>query len=312
MISVIIPVYNGEATLEACLDSILAQSFSDFEVIVSDNLSTDSTAEIIKRYTLKDNRITGIFCDVAGVSSARNAGIDAARGEFVFFVDSDDTVFPNALEHLHAESAGRDIVIPNVMLVYEGFSAPMDPQTGKVCGEGGDVLKLFAEKLITYVTHPVFKLYRTALLRENNIRFNPELSLGEDMLFNIDAFSHAESVCFSGEILYTYYKQKNGLNSKHRDDFIEIKSMLHNRIKEFLTKRGLWKDRHYLLLMNDVFSMVKNDPTRRGIKKVFASDCCRELSASNVQKYLSFKKRAVLFCIRHRLILPLKIAARLY
>ncbi|MEI3420776.1 MAG: glycosyltransferase family A protein [Butyricimonas faecihominis] len=99
-ISVIIPAYNVEAFLARCLDSVLEQSFSNFEVIVVDDGSRDRTAEIIRGYQQKDSRVVGIFKENGGVTSARNAGVAKAKGDYLFFLDGDDYVPSTALNDL--------------------------------------------------------------------------------------------------------------------------------------------------------------------------------------------------------------------
>ena len=97
-VSVIIPVYNVEKYLSACLDSVLAQTFQDYEVICVNDGSPDNSAAILSEYAQKDNRMTIITQENQGLSGARNTGLDHAKGEYIFFLDADDTLPPNALE----------------------------------------------------------------------------------------------------------------------------------------------------------------------------------------------------------------------
>lgn len=118
-ISVIVPVYNTEDYLEACLESILRQSFSDFEVIVVDDGSTDSCPGICDEYAARDCRIRVIHKINAGVSAARNDALDAACGEFVTFIDSDDRINPETFEKAleAADSSGAaDCIVPGQSL----------------------------------------------------------------------------------------------------------------------------------------------------------------------------------------------------
>ncbi len=109
MISVIVPVYNGEIYLGECLDSILAQTYCDIDVIVVDDGSTDSTAEIVRGYAASDLRVRYFYKENGGLSSARNFGLQNARGEFVTFVDSDDKIDPRLCEILLSEMDDADI-----------------------------------------------------------------------------------------------------------------------------------------------------------------------------------------------------------
>lgn len=98
-VSVIIPVYNVEKYLESCLESIKSQTFTDYELILINDGSTDESVAIMRRYAKTDARIRIISQSNRGVSAARNLGLSVAEGEYVLFVDSDDTILPDALEH---------------------------------------------------------------------------------------------------------------------------------------------------------------------------------------------------------------------
>jgi len=110
MISVIVPVYNGEIYLGECLDSILAQTYCDIEVIVVDDGSTDSTVGIVRGYAFTDPRVRYFFKENGGLSSARNFGLKNARGELVTFVDSDDKIDPRFCEIMLSEMGDADII----------------------------------------------------------------------------------------------------------------------------------------------------------------------------------------------------------
>ena len=109
-ISVIVPVYNTEEYLSQCIDSILAQTFVDFELLLIDDGSTDSSGMICDKYADKDTRVIVYHKQNEGVSAARNLGIDNSKGEWITFVDSDDILYPEALSVLHANSRDVEIV----------------------------------------------------------------------------------------------------------------------------------------------------------------------------------------------------------
>ena len=117
--SVIVPVYNVEKYLHRCVDSILAQSYSDFEVLLVDDGSMDKSGTICDDYALKDNRIRVFHQANAGVSAARNKGIDEAKGEYVVFVDSDDYLKLEKLNNLYVNSVEKPQFITNYKEVYD-------------------------------------------------------------------------------------------------------------------------------------------------------------------------------------------------
>ena len=118
MISIIIPAYNAEATLGRCLDTILAQTYPDFEVLVVDDGSTDRTLTIAEAYAAKDPRIKSLHKENGGVSSARNLALSKAKGEFIAFCDSEDEVKPDWLKDFASNSNGADIVIQDIDYIY--------------------------------------------------------------------------------------------------------------------------------------------------------------------------------------------------
>ena len=134
-VSVIVPVYQVEAYLPGCLDSILAQTFEDFELILVDDGTKDDCPRIMAEYAAKDARIRQVHKANGGLSSARNAGLDIARGEYIAFVDSDDTVEPTMLADAvaAAERSGAQLVIYNYRLVTkdgpQGAYLPMRDET---------------------------------------------------------------------------------------------------------------------------------------------------------------------------------------
>ena len=107
-ISVIVPVYNVEKYLPRCIDSILAQSFTDFELILVDDGSKDSSGKICEAYVTKDDRVKVLHKENGGASTARNAGIEIARGTWICFIDSDDYVLPNYLQGMYERTKGWD------------------------------------------------------------------------------------------------------------------------------------------------------------------------------------------------------------
>ena len=126
VISVIIPVYKAEEYLERCVDSVLAQTYSNLEIILVDDGSPDNSGQICDRYAEKDSRVKVIHKKNGGVSSARNAGLDVATGEFVAFVDSDDFIAPDMYEKLMVSlSSGSDLSMCDFMMYSKHIFFPV-------------------------------------------------------------------------------------------------------------------------------------------------------------------------------------------
>ena len=196
--SVIVPVYKVEAVLPRCIESILNQTVSDFELILIDDGSPDQSGAICDEYAAKDARIRVIHQKNAGVSAARNAGMRAAKGEFIVFADSDDFVDRDLLMHLSESDAD---------FVMVGFSDYSDHQITKVLLDDDDKWELRSEKGIQkYLSKcgSVFvwaRRYRKSIIDRYGLHFREDMKFSEDIIFN-NAYllcAHtAESICWSG------------------------------------------------------------------------------------------------------------------
>ena len=177
-ISVIVPVYKVEQYLHRCIDSILSQSFSDFELILVDDGSPDNCGKICDEYAAKDSRVRVFHKPNGGVSSARNLGLDNARGEWVTFIDSDDYVkIDYLLELLHNCTINHaDFIAINNFIIKE-------TDENLVILDDSMLDKLFSVYSFQKVCSPWGKLYRMDIIKLNNLRFNPAVHLGEDIIF---------------------------------------------------------------------------------------------------------------------------------
>ena len=183
-VSVVIPVYNVEKYLGECLDSVLRQTFKDLEIICVDDGSTDSSPKILAEYAAKDARIKIITQSNAGLSAARNAGMDAANGKYIYFLDSDDYITDDAMERCVeiCERDGLDQLVFGCRCLFEdpamdeatrrkkeeGLRIPEEVMW-KVCS-GPDLLKRLYEMKRHSVCVP-FRVYRADMLRKAGLRF---------------------------------------------------------------------------------------------------------------------------------------------
>lgn len=184
-ISVIIPIYNREKTLNRCIDSVLSQDFPDFECILVDDGSKDGSLNICEAYAKKDNRIKVIHKENGGVGSARNAGIEKAKGEWLFFLDSDDFITENHLSSMFKVVDTHN----NVDIVICSFQELSS--AGKRCYQYDDCICTSREKIkeiicseqIQMNTPWMNRMYRKCIVLDNNIRYDTTLPISEDRLF---------------------------------------------------------------------------------------------------------------------------------
>lgn len=208
-VSLIVPVYNCAEYLRRCVDSILGQTFSDFEVLLVDDGSTDASGALCDEYAAADSRIRAIHKENGGAGSARNRGLEEASGEFLMFPDADDWLEPNMLEALLQRQAetGADVVICG----YTGNYSYLDLSKAEVTRVDAAFystkeevrsyfVSLFPEGVVGYLWN---KLYRAGPIRENGLRF-PDMRRYQDGVFNLYVFTHAGSCALLDKELYHY------------------------------------------------------------------------------------------------------------
>lgn len=223
-ISIIVPVYNTSERLEACLDSILAQEFRDFELILVDDGSSDRSPEICRRYRDREpDRITFLSGPNRGVSSARNRGIDIARGDWIAFCDSDDTVDPALYSFLHRRAVETDADLSCCALRQISSSGEKVisnfPFGEEVIGPKEEVRRrCFMPLLLSRPGHYGFMpicLFRRELIEVGKIRFVEGLNILEDVAFLLEYLLQVRCVAVSDRPLYHYLRYEQSLCAKY-------------------------------------------------------------------------------------------------
>lgn len=245
-ISIIIPVYNKIKYLPSLLEQIAGQSFSDFECLLIDDGSTDGSGEVCGRFAARDSRFRVIRIPNGGVSHARNVGLDAARGEFITFIDSDDAIREDHLENLRRcmTESGADLVISGFEKVAEDgriLTTVVPRHRGTLRLQ--DVLPDFAaEQLATGIYGCcVSKLFPRALVE--NIRFDEGLKLAEDFDFYLNLYEIIETLHFDAAAAYRYLQDaqnSTGNTASEKIDYLaQLRINLHYR--QMLRKRDVWQ-----------------------------------------------------------------------
>lgn len=207
-ISVIVPIYNTKEYLRRCIDSILAQTFTDFELLLIDDGSTDKSGLICDEYAIIDSRVCVFHKVNGGVSSARNLGIDNVTGKFVMFVDSDDYMLPNMCEQMIStlEAKDTDLVICGTAETGGGFWRPQEDRDYQIKDFKTDFIHLLHTELLS---PPWNKIYKRDKI--GNKRFHEDISFGEDLLFNIQYLESCENISFIKAS--PFYHEKGNENS---------------------------------------------------------------------------------------------------
>ena len=275
-ISIIIPVYNVEKYLRQCMDSIISQTFKDFECICVNDGSTDGSLDILQEYAKKDDRIKIINQKNSGSSVSRNKALKQSIGQYIAFVDSDDFIAVDYLEKLLtvAEKENSDIVFCRHKMYYSLDNRYENgPNREKL-------IKLFFEyskskgknKQIKYILDIVensrsvcMKLYKTDFIKNNNISFFENIYAEGDFSFNILANLYSQKINLLDEELYYYRKQIESVTSKKQTFRINAINSFICLTKE-MEKRNLLKNNKILkkfVLSNFTFNIGKKIPKEK-------------------------------------------------
>lgn len=324
MVSIILPAYNAEKYIVDCLESVLKQSYKNWELLIINDGSNDKTREICSDYILQDKRIKLLDINNKGVSVARNIGLDNSVGQFIMFLDSDDWLEENALEYAvkQIENLNSDILCWNHII-----------ETIRGC----DFNKSFSEEKITFshtektdLCYHIIqnnwkikdkdqylgmircvwgKLYRRCVI--DDIRFSPGMNLAEDALFNYQTFKRANYISFVNEYLIHYRITGNSANNRYRP---EMKKDLQCTLSQFKKLIGSKKNQDSICVYNALvceffhYYMTKYIVRKENKSSLFVKYkdikeilTCDEIIIANKKcRYLSLQDRIILSCIIRR------------
>lgn len=236
-ISVIVPVYNAEPYLHRCVDSILSQTFADFELLLIDDGSQDCSGSICDEYAARDHRVKVFHKPNGGVSSARNVGLAHAEGQWVAFVDADDFVREQYLEHLWQHAGDRIDLVISYAEWFSDKGTLKEKYSSRIIGTA-DFEIMFVENDMHWHTSPWSKLYRRSVIEDLQLRFCEGMHIGEDALFLYTFMLSSRMICFSSDTDYCYFayiensltKRVNSLESELLS-YANIKSIVEQLIR---------------------------------------------------------------------------------
>lgn len=245
LVSVIIPVYNAQKALAACLDSVLGQSYHNLQIILVNDGSKDNSLAICRQYAMKDERFQVIDQANAGPGAARNAALGAAKGTYLQFLDSDDILPADATAALVEAMAGEDLVIGHFTIGAEGKSS----RRGLVKADCRLDKQGFMHELIKWPGSYYFsalwnKLYLRRIVEEQGIRFNERMVWGEDSLFNMQYYLYIKHVHFIPMVVYHYHRAPGGLSWQSAFSLnkgIPIKRKIFLALRALYSREGLLK-----------------------------------------------------------------------
>lgn len=252
-ISIIVPVYNAEPYLPQCIDSILSQAFSNFELLLIDDGSSDSSSTICDDYAQRDSRVVVFHKTNRGVSSARNIGLENARGEWIYFADADDIVDPHALETLNR------LISEDVDLVMAGYNISSGQMGYKEAHASHYDQLISCEKALHEMYKPsdfVYqgflwcKLFRASVIKQYGLKFHESIRFNEDRLFIVEYLCKSKrDVAYTTKPVYNYIPRrdgamgsiKRGYNKDYATDF-DAYVLMYEAISKSVSNRNLQRE----------------------------------------------------------------------
>ncbi len=247
--SIIVPVYNVEAYLEQCINSILLQSFKDYELILINDGSTDNCLEICKQYITKNPEIRLINQDNKGLSAARNSGLNIAKGIYTWFVDSDDYIEKDSLKKLY-ESLNQKHIDVLAFSNYHLFENTGEIKENNLNPTTEIYSNLeFINKKLSLEIAPWIYIYQTHFLKSENIQFREDVKIHEDEFFLLEVFAKLKTIKCIKDRLYIYRFRQNSLMRSNRVldkiySFAQLIYHVQTLSNNYLNKK-FWNNRQY-------------------------------------------------------------------
>ena len=271
-ISVIIPVYKCEKYLSACIDSVLNQTFQDFELILVDDGSPDDSPAICDDYAKKDDRVKVIHKENGGVSSARNAGIEAAKGEYITFIDSDDYIDSEMLKSLYEQIKAQDgdLIISGLRYVFEDTKEKKEYHLRNIKFQTSEIDSVYEEIDCNFGFSAIYaKLYKREIIKSNSVFYAEGFSILEDGSFVLEYLKHCSN-CILFEGVFYNYRQANEMSLMKAFNANAIQALEH------YCKVGAWlenslrkenKEKYYIKLYSLLYSFLIQIFTRAKLSR---------------------------------------------
>ena len=328
-VSIIVPIYNVEKYLSQCLDSIIGQTYSNIEIILIDDGSTDNSPQICDEYAKQDGRIRVIHKENSGASSARNLGLKTAKGEYLAFMDPDDWLDLNTIEFCikRIQENDLDIIRFNYVREYADKSLPKantflqekvynmaDCKTILRQTVGLVEKELQNPENLNFLSSVCFGIYRKEIIDVNGLEFYDIRKIGafSDGLFNINYLLHVKKFQFINEYFYHYRKTNSAsATANYRKDFLAKQLLLFSEIKNILERNNLEKefyDAYYNRIAVGVMEQCRNVYKKQGkftekkkeVAQVFKQDLYREAIKRLKLRWFPFKWKVYFGFIKSR------------
>lgn len=261
LLSVIVPVYNASQVLPLALDSILSQGIGEMEIILVDDGSKDDSLAVCRQYAEMDRRIRFVSQKNGGPGAARNTGLGLAKGHYISFVDSDDTVLPGSFSKLltTAGEADADMVIAHFNILLNNKSYDRGYITDNRAVDRHGFLHHLAHRPGSYYYSALWnKLYRRQLISSNQLHFDNSFTWGEDFHFNMRCYRHVDKVAFLVDPVYNYKRTYSGQTWRTMFELgssLSIKARLYKTLKALYRSQGLYS-KYWLHIQRYIFNVT--------------------------------------------------------
>lgn len=316
-VSIIVPVYNGQDFINRCLNSLINQTYSNVEIIVINDGSTDNSLDLLKKY---NDKIILINKENSGVSDSRNLGLEKASGDYIMFCDIDDWYEKVTVEKAVCEIGNYDLLKYRETRVFsDGSSIKRKENLAPMLYEKEEI-DIVIRRLfdLSWATHIYCFIYKTEIIKKNNIRFNSKIRYVEDANFILQYLLKVKNIKVIDEYLYNYYENSNSVTNNYSSIFKNMENLqifrsetlkiLGNKYKKELDQFLL---NLILLYLEKPFDILK---TKKEIKDYYKKICnslnglVNDLPSNNYSK----KWKVLIYLIKHNRYIFLYLYIKLY
>lgn len=284
-VSIIIPIHNNDDYLEKCFKSIQSQTYSNLEVILINDGSTDNSRQICEKWLKQDKRFI-LFNNINnGVSYSRNFGIEKSSGDYIVFVDCDDFIEKEMIEVLVNKIDKFDYVMINYNKYYNEKRVVKNFEVKDKEYNRKEFLENFWDLYNSnMINSPCNKIFKSPVLKKNRIRFDLKYDLGEDLLFNLEYINRCETFCTINQYLYNYRCTTNSLTTKYRENYLETQLFLNNSIKRFFIQNNCYEEKQQREIQKNIADIIISS-----IQKLFLESSSLKLHQIRrvLKRYLS-------------------------
>lgn len=327
LVTVVLPIYNVKKYLDRCINSVVNQTYSNLEILLIDDGSTDGCSVICDEWAAKDGRIRVVHKENQGLGMARNTGIENANGEYICFFDSDDFIAPVTIEasYTQAVKTKADIVLFGINFADENgtvtdkFITPL----GNVTYRGDEVGSFFLPEFIApdpdgsgeklFYMSPCLMLYSLDVINKSKWRFVSERNIiSEDVYSLLSLFKYVENVSVIPEAYYYYCRNDGSLSSKYREDRFDKLNCFYKEAKKLCNKMGYNEEiihrvsKPYVSFVIAALKQEINFNNSKGncknkVKKMIDDETLQEVLKSNKKDKVSITRRILFFAIRNKM-----------